>query len=225
MKCDEMKEILSGYVDGEAAGDERRLVDEHLAVCAGCWDLARRMRIVGAGVAKSGAAVPPGFRETVFGRMEREGLLPARRRLLAFPARWAAISLAAAAAVAVFVLMPREAGKVGPAVSTRPPTAANERAPQAPGTREGPAAAADEASRARGAQESPQVARRSSEAATPRGEAAGKSVADARAGADLTPEERDIVAHLEVLEDPAALDEPSEVDELDVVEPAARSKG
>ncbi len=213
MKCEEIKEILSCYADGEAPGEERRVAEEHLASCAACRDLVRRMRVVGAGVGRSEAAVPPGFRDAVFARMEREGLLPGRRRLGAFPIRWLAIPAAAAAALALFVLMPRETGKVGPTVSTRPPTAATERAPQAP---ERLAGRAGEAGSAKGAEEATRVARQAPEAVAPPAGAAA---------AALTPEDRDIVAHLEVLEDPAAFEEPSEVDELEIVEPAARSKG
>src|SRR5512141_274096 len=100
MKCGEIKEILSGYVDGESRGDEGRLVEEHLAACAGCRDLARRMRIVGAGVEKAEGAVPPDFRETLFARMEREGLLSRRRSLFVYSIRWAAVPMAAAAVLA-----------------------------------------------------------------------------------------------------------------------------
>ena len=95
MKCDEIKEILSGYVDGEARGDEARLAEEHLAACPACRDLVRRMKVVGAGVGRTEAAVPPGFRDAVFDRMEREGLLPRRRGVFAFPIRWVAIPVAA----------------------------------------------------------------------------------------------------------------------------------
>src|SRR5512142_3331085 len=131
MKCDEIKEILSGYVDGEARGDEARLAEGHLAACPACRDLLRRMKVVGAGVGRTEAEVPPGFRDAVFARMEREGLLPRRHRLGAFPIRWLAIPAAAAAALALFVRLRRETGRVGAAVSTRPPAAASERAAQA----------------------------------------------------------------------------------------------
>jgi len=210
MKCEEINEILSSYIDGEARGDERRLVEEHLPACAGCRDLARRMRIVAAGIEKTEGVVPPHFRETLFARMERESLLPRRRSLFAYSIRWAAVPLAAAAVLALFLLTSREPGKVGPAPSPGPPQAMNGRAPLA-----------------QDAQERPRVAQRAPEARTPAGGTGtgGTAVADSRAGVDLTPEERDIVAHLDILEDPSALDEPSQVDELDIVEPAARSKG
>ncbi len=222
MKCDEIREILSSYADGEARGEERRLAEEHLASCAACRDLVRRMKVVGAGVGRIEAVVPRNIRDAVFARMEREGLLPRRRRLGAFPIRWAAIPLAAAAALALFVLMPRETGKVGPAVSTRPPTAASERAAQTPQAPERLAGRAGEAGPAKGTEEATRGARQAPEAVSP---SAGAAATGGGASAALTPEDRDIVAHLEVLEDPAAFEEPSEVDELEIVEPAAGSKG
>jgi len=210
MKCEEIKEILSSYVDGEARSDERLLVEEHLAACAGCRGLARRMRIVAAGIEKTEGVVPPDFRETLFARMEREGLLPRRRSLFAYSIRWAAVPLAAAAVLALFVLTSRDTGRLGPPPAAEPPQAMNGRAPRAPE-----------------AQEGPRVAQPVPDARMPAAGAGGRAeaVADSRAGADLTPEERDIVAHLDILEDPSALDEPSEVDELEIVEPAVRSKG
>ncbi len=223
MKCDEIKEILSGYVDGEARGDEARLAEEHLAACPVCRDLVRRMKVVGAGVGRTEAVVPPGFRDAVFDRMEREGLLPRRRGVFAFPIRWVAIPVAAAAVLALFVLMPREAGKVGPAMSTRPPTAANEAAPQAPGAGERLAGRTGDAGSAKGVEEGTRLARQAPE--SPAAGAARTAAADARAAVELSPEERDIVAHLDVLESSAAFDEPSEIDELEIVEPATRNNG
>lgn len=207
MKCEEIKEILSGYVDGEARGDEGRRVEEHLAACAACRDLVRRMRIVGAGIERIEGAVPPDFRETLFARMEREGLLSRRRSLFVYSIRWAAVPVAAAAGLALFLLTSREPGVKGPVPSAHPPTATD--------------------ARVQPAQESPQVARRAPEARMPAAGtgAGGKTETDSRGGAELTPEEREIVAYLEVLEDPASLDEPSDVDELEIVEPAGRRKG
>ncbi len=210
MKCEEIKEILNGYVDGEAGGDEGRLVEEHLAACPGCRDLARRLRIVGAGIEKTEGAVPSDFRETLFARMEREGLLPRRRSLFVYSIRWAAVPLAAAAALALFLLTPHESDKTGPVPSAERPTARGDQAPRGPD----------------GAEPS-RVARQAPEAPKPAAGkgAGGTAVADSRAGGDLTAEERDIVAYLEVLEDPGALDEPSEIDELQIVDPAGRKKG
>lgn len=202
MDCEELKEILSGYVDGEARGDEGRVVEKHLAACAACRKLARRMRAVGAGVGRIESDVSPGFRETLFARMEREGLLAPRRSLFAYSLRWAAVPLAAAALLAVVLLMPRETGIRGPSPPAQRGPEVAERAPQA------------------------QVARPAHDARVPEAAtAAAGRAAVAHDGSDLSPEEREIVAYIEVLEDPAALDEPSEIDDLDLVAPAARKKG
>ncbi len=219
MTCEEIKEILSSYVDGEAGGDEGLLVERHLAACAGCRDVARRMRMVGAGIEKTEGAVPPGFRETLFARMEREGLLRRRRSLFAYSVRWAAIPAAAAAVLALFLLTSREAGKVGPTVPAGPRQAMTEGQPSAP---QAPKAAIPPEGQAPRGQEGRIVAERTPEPSAP---AVGKAVADSRVGADLTPEDRDVVANLDVLEDSAAFDQPSGIDELDIVEPAGGRKG
>jgi anti-sigma factor RsiW len=205
MKCDEIREILSSYVDGEARGDEGRAAEEHLAACGACRDFVQRMSVVGAGVEKVEGVVPRDFRETLFARMERDGLLPRRRSLYAYSIRWAAVPLAAAAALALFVLTSRDAGIKEPAPSAQRTPAAEV---GAPGVREG-------------------IAQKGAEAPVPGAGTGtgGTSVADARTGAGLTPEEREIVAHLDVLEDPAAMDEPSEIDDLEIDEPDGRSRG
>lgn len=208
MTCDEIREISSGWLDGEAGADERRAAEEHLASCGACRDFVRRMGIVGAGVERMEGRVPRDFRETLFARMEREGLLPRRRSLFAYSIRWAAVPLAAAAALALFVLTSRDAGEKAPVQAARR-LAAESVAPQGPGgERQG-------------------VARRSAEppvAGSGTG-TGGTAAAVARAGSELTPEEREIVAYLEVLEDPAALDEPSGIDDLELVEPGGGGRG
>ncbi|MGE5664526.1 MAG: zf-HC2 domain-containing protein [Deltaproteobacteria bacterium] len=205
MGCNEIRELLSSYADGEARGDEGRAAEEHLAACGACRDLVRRMRAVGTGVERTEGHVPHDFRETLFARMEREDLLPRRRSLFAYSIRWAAVPLAAAAALALFVLTSRDAGIKGPA-----PSAQLSPAPDvgAPGARE-------------------DVARRGAEAPIPGNGTGtgGTSVADARNGAGLTAEEREIVAHLDLLEDPAVVDEPSEIDDLEFDESDGRSRG
>lgn len=227
MKCEEITEILSGYVDGEARGDEGRLAEEHLAACARCRDLARRMRLVGAGIERTEGAVPPDFRETLFSRMEREGLLSRRRSLFVYSVRWAAVPVAAAAVLALFVLTSRETGREGPPSSAGTPQAVGQRAPMAREAQQRPPAADGQVQRAQDAPELPRVAQPAPEARMPAARAGkgAEAVADSRAGRDLTPEERDIVAHLDILEDPSALDEPAEIDDLEIVEPAVRSKG
>jgi hypothetical protein len=45
------------------------------------------------------------------------------------------------------------------------------------------------------------------------------------AGEQLTPEDREIIANLDILEDPSDLDPPGDVDEMEIFAPPARSRG
>ncbi len=228
MKCEEIKEILSGYVDGEASADEARRVEEHVASCTACGDLVRRMRRLGQEIERTETAVPSGFRDALFSRMEREGLLPRRRSLFAYSVRWAAVPLAAAAALALFVLTSREAGKVGPELASAPRSAATGSQASSPGAPEPAAPAGKQASQAQDARETRVAAFERPPAAAPAagvGTNAGRAAADLRAAGDLSPEDREIVAYLDVLEDSSAMDEPSGIDELEIVEPPGGTKG
>jgi len=111
MKCLDWKEKISGYIDGEISPVEVREVEVHLEACESCRALERRMRAVGGGVARIEATVSPYFRDKLFARLEAEELLPRRRSLFAFSLRWAAVPLAAAAAVGLFMLVSPEKGK------------------------------------------------------------------------------------------------------------------
>jgi len=135
------------------------------------------MRAIGIGVARTEGVVPSDFREKLFARMEAEDLLPRRRSLFVFSIRWAAVPLAAAAALALFLLTSPEKGK-----DTVSPQG------QLPG-----------------------VAR--------------QAPATARVGGELTSEEQEIIAHLDVLEDPSAFDAPGDVDEMEIFEPSRRRQG
>jgi len=109
MECSDIRESISACVDGEASPGEAAAVREHLASCVRCRALERQMRAVGAGVRQLRGSVPDRFREKVFARLESEGALPKRKKL--FPAAWrfAAVPLAAAAALGLFLLTSREA--------------------------------------------------------------------------------------------------------------------
>jgi anti-sigma factor RsiW len=109
MRCRDIRESISACVDGEASPGEEAAVRAHLASCERCRVLERQMRAVGAGVLQVRGPVPDRFREKVFARLESEGALPERKRL--FPAAWrfAALPLAAAAALGLFLLTSREA--------------------------------------------------------------------------------------------------------------------
>jgi anti-sigma factor RsiW len=169
MECKDIRERISAYVDGEASPEEAREVRGHLGACARCRSAEQRMRALGVGVARMEGDIPPEFRDRLFARMEKEDLLPQRRSIFVFSVRWAAVPLAAAAVLALYVMsshvIPREFSS--PAV--RPP-----------------------------------------QVAAPAG--------------TLSPEDREIVANLEILEDPELLDEPP-VDEMEIFAPSSRQRG
>ncbi len=98
MKCNEIRENLAAYLDGEIDGAPRRALDDHLSACAACaaekaaqaaaW---RLLDLAGA------AAVPGDFTARVLSRARAEGASP-RPRLLRLP-------LPAAAAAAALLLV------------------------------------------------------------------------------------------------------------------------
>jgi anti-sigma factor RsiW len=169
MACKEIRETISAYVDGEASFEETREVREHLRGCAQCRSAEAGMRALGVGVARTEGDVPPEFRDRLFARMEKEDLLPKRRSLFVFSVRWAAVPLAAAAALALYVMSSREIPREFPSPAVRPP-----------------------------------------QVAAPAG--------------TLSPEDREIVANLEILEDPELLDEP-QIDEMEIFVPSSRQRG
>lgn len=187
MECRDWKERISAHVDGETPAGEGRLVDEHLRGCAACRALERRMRAVAIGVARTETDVPLQFREKLFARMESEDLLSKRRSLFVYSLRWAAIPLAAAAALTFFLLTSTERGGNRQAPPGRQPWVA---------------------------QSAP-----ANETRLP------SSTAAARGAGELTSEEREIVAHLDVLEDPSALEDPGDIDEVEIFAPAGSGKG
>lgn len=200
MDCREAEELLSACLDGEATAEDSRRVEEHLAGCAGCKAVERRMRALDAAIARTETEVSSDFRERLFSRMEAEELLPKRRSLFVFSFRWAVLPLAAAAALGLFFLMPREAprGPVTPAprVAGVPPEMAPSASAPLP---QSPTRAARE---------------------TPARE--GTSVVSRE---ELAAEEREIVAYLEILEDPSFLEDSGEIDEMEMFLPDGRTKG
>ena len=206
MECRDVRERISASIDGEIHPGEARLVEGHLEKCPECRALERKMRAVGIGVARTEGVVPSDFREKLFARMEAEELLPRRRSLFVFSLRWAAIPVAAAAAFALFLLASPDKVKDAvspqgplPQVAGRSPTAEH-REPASPGIVPGP--------------QSPLVPER-------------QTTPDAAKTADenLTPEEREIIAYLDILEDPTALDPPGDVDEMEMFAPLGRGHG
>lgn len=179
MDCREWMERISAYVDGEIPSGETRPVEEHLEGCAACRTLERRMRALTSGLARTDTDVSVGMRETLFARMESEGLLRKRRSLFVYSLRWAAIPAIAAAGIALFLIAPSHRGGT----------------PRVPET------------------QGPKVAQ------TPRAERAPVG------NGELTSEEREIIAHLDILEDPASIEEPGEIDDLEIFAPADGGKG
>jgi len=197
MDCRNAKELLSAFQDGETLVEESRQVEEHLAVCAECRAAQRRMLALDTMIARSETQVSPGFRDRLFSRMEDEELLSRRRNLFSFSFRWA-LPLAAAAALGLFLLMSREAPR-GPVTPGNAPQVAVTPA-------ETPKTVAQIPGTSPGSPPSPE----------------GTAVAVRE---ELTAEEREIVAYLEVLEDPSSFEEPGEVDEMEIFPPPLRSQG
>lgn len=197
MDCRDARELLSAFQDGESSVEESRQVEEHLAACAECRAAQRRMLALDAMIARSETEMSPGFRDALFSRMEAEELLPRRRSLVFFSFRWA-LPLAVAAALGLFLLMSREAPR-GPATPGQAPRVAVTPS-------ETPKAVAQVPGKSPGIPPSPK----------------GTTVAGRE---ELTADEREIVAYLEVLEDPFSFENLGEVDEMEIFLPPARSRG
>ncbi len=174
MDCRDIREPISAFVDGEASPGETASVREHLASCERCRVLERQMRAVGAGVRQLRGSVPERFREEVFARLESEGVLPKRKKVFPAAWRWAAVPLAAAAGLGLFLLTSREAVR-GPA-------------------KPGPATARIEAS--------------SPPAPSPQGN-----------GSALSAEDREMLAMLDLLEDPEAFDANDDAERMELLAP------
>ena len=174
MGCRDIRETISAWVDGEASPEEAALVREHLASCERCGSLERQMRAVGEGVRQVRGSVPDRFREEVLARLESEGALPKRKKVFSAAWRWAAVPLAAAAGLGLFLLTSREAVR-GP-VPPGPATARVETSvPRAPSPQEN--------------------------------------------GAALSIEDREMLALLDILEDPADLDANDDAEGMDLLAP------
>ena len=166
MGCRDIRETISACVDGEASPEEAASVREHLASCERCRVLERQMRAVGAGVRQVREKVPDRFREEVFARLESEGALSPRKKVFPTAWRWAAVPLAAAAALGFFFLTPGDGIRVR---ATLPTT-------------------------------------------TARMESPGSS-------APLTTEDREMIALLDLLEDPGALDANGDAEGMELLAP------
>jgi anti-sigma factor RsiW len=66
MKCRQLVELVTDYLEGQMPDDQRRLVDAHLAKCDGCTTYIAQMRIT----------------LTALGRIPPESIPPAEREKL-----------------------------------------------------------------------------------------------------------------------------------------------
>jgi hypothetical protein len=215
MNCEDYRQIVSARIDGHASGREVEALDAHLRECVPCSEADRALRALHAGFASSDPAPSPAFRAALFERLETEGLLPERKgRLISFPfLRWAAVPLAAAAGFALFLMVGRESAPVRSADSSPAPRVASREAPAQP------VAAGNPASGSPAAVAAVPKGRPSTAASGP------GSVAAASGGhPPLSAEEAEIVANIDLFDDPAALDAAlSDIDDLPAA--GARSRG
>lgn len=206
MNCNDYRQIASARLDGHCTPEEARLLDAHLAGCEGCRKADRAMRAVSSAVSPESVDVPPGFRSALFDRLEAESLLPPPKgRLIAFPFwRWAAVPLAAAAGLAFFLLVGRDAGEILPDGRPTAPQLARQAAPASP---------ADAVRPPRPSEAVPTAA-------------PGSAVAPSPSAPEpaLSPEDAEIVAHLDLLENPEFLDE-SAAGLDDLLMPAPKGRG
>ena len=180
MGCRDIRETISACVDGEASPEETAWVREHLASCERCRVLERQMHAVGTGVRQVRGSVPDGFRGAVFARLDAEGALPKRKKGFPTAWRWAAVPLAAAAGLGLFLLTSREADRAlvpqGPVTSRVETSAPVAPVPGPPVSRQGNAVA-------------------------------------------LSPEDREMLALLDILEGPADLDANDDAEGMELLAP------
>lgn len=71
MNCDEIRPLLSAYIDGEASPEETARVQRHLATCDDCRQVLAEYRAIGGGLRAMPLPVPPaGLRRDVWRAIE-----------------------------------------------------------------------------------------------------------------------------------------------------------
>ncbi len=99
MCCDEMREMLGPYVDGEVSPETHAAIEAHVCTCQDCRCEVGRLQELGDQInAGSAVCVPP----TLWGRIEeRLGATPTRRRIARFIRLRSIIAAAACLVLAV----------------------------------------------------------------------------------------------------------------------------
>jgi anti-sigma factor RsiW len=110
--CEREREAIGALVDGELAPDERAALEAHLAGCAGCRQEFEELSRLAAAFASLPAVEPaPDFEARFWARIAREADAPegfaARLRRLLSPGRAIALGAVAAAALLLFLNLPR----------------------------------------------------------------------------------------------------------------------
>jgi len=115
MECQDIKNLLSDYIDGELSGDEATRVAGHLEACADCTETYEEMmRLVGFMREMDTVDEPADFAQSVRARMEGPPSTWARvRRLLSPPAVHLPLGAAVAAAVLLMVIYVPDRPEVG----------------------------------------------------------------------------------------------------------------
>jgi hypothetical protein len=105
MNCDEIRELLSEYVDGELDVKTKALVDEHLSACKGCeGKLASLKALVNELGSLESVAPPRDFLDQIHERMEQRSWFSKIIRALFVPMRVKIpLEFAGAAAMAILV--------------------------------------------------------------------------------------------------------------------------
>jgi hypothetical protein len=223
MDCRDLMEILSACLDGEASPEEARLVEAHLEACGKCRSVADRMRRVGFATASIEGEVPADFREKLFVRLEREDILPRRRNIFVYAVRWAV--LPAAAVLALFLLVPRDVDHVATGPREEPARIARGSPRESPDVQP-PDAPGPSAVRRPGADVSLRSEERDGRRVSSAADLAGRTIGpeDAAKAEDLPPEDRNIVAYLEILEEPDLVGN-GDADAVDVLLPPGKDRG
>ena len=113
IECKRDRETIAAYVDGELEASARAELESHLETCAACRELVAAQRRLGEMFAALPEVTPPGdFEARFWARMARErdaapAGFAARLREVFSPRRGLALGAAAAAALALFVALPR----------------------------------------------------------------------------------------------------------------------
>jgi anti-sigma factor RsiW len=118
--CEREREAIGALVDGELEGAERAAVEAHLAGCTGCRKELEELRRLAAAFASLPPVEPaPDFEARFWARIAREAGAPqgfaARLRRLFSPGGALALGAVAAAALLLFINLPRTPEPVAPA--------------------------------------------------------------------------------------------------------------